>query len=159
MTEKDVQLGMRAPDFALPDTEGGHFRLKEELVNGPAMLLFYPSDFGIVCSLEMRTFQGMYDEFALKRIVVVGISRNSIMTHLQWKESMDIKIRLLSDEDGSVCDMYAGLQEFGLLKGHPRRAVFIVDRDGVIRYVWISTVEGFTPPFEEVREQVRALDL
>lgn len=123
------------------------------------MLLFYPSDFGIVCSLEMKTFQGMQDEFQLKGILVVGISRNSIMTHMQWRESMDIRIRLLSDEDGSVCDMYAGLQEFGLLKGHPRRAVFIVDQDGVTRYIWISRAEGLSPPFEEVREQVRALDL
>lgn len=159
MAEKQVQLGMRAPDFRLPDTEGGHFHLKDELAKGPTMLLFYPSDFGIVCSLEMKTFQGMQDEFELKGMMVVGISRNSIMTHMQWRESMNIRIRLLSDEDGSVCDMYAGLQEFGLLKGHPRRAVFIVDRDGVTRYVWISRAEGLSPPFEEVREQARSLDL
>ena len=159
MVEEEVQVGMPAPDFRLPDALGGDFHLSEELAAGAVMLLFYPSDFGIVCSLEMRTFQGMMDESEAKDVQVVGISRNSIMTHKQWKESMDLEIRLLTDEDGRVCEMYAGLQSFGLLKGFPRRAVFIVDREGIIRYVWISTAEGLTPPFEEVRERIRTLDL
>ena len=150
---------MPAPDFRLPDASDRDFHLSAELTAGAVMLLFYPIDFGTVCSLEMRTFQGMMDEFEAKDVQVVGISRNSIMTHKQWKESMDLEIRLLSDEDGMVCTMYAGLQSFGLLKGFPRRAVFIVDREGIIRYVWISTAEGLTPPFEEVRERIRTLDL
>ena len=159
MAEEDVRVGMPAPDFRLPDASDRDFHLSVELTTGAVMLLFYPIDFGIVCSLEMRTFQGMMDEFEAKDVKVVGISRNSIMTHKQWKESMDLKIRLLTDEDGRVCEMYAGLQSFGLLKDFPRRAVFIVDREGIIRYVWISTAEGLTPPFEEVRERIRTLDL
>jgi peroxiredoxin len=159
MAEENVQIGMMAPDFKLPDASGGDFHLSAELVSGAVMLLFYPSDFGIVCSLEMRTFQGMQDEFNAKRVQVVGISRNSIMTHKQWTESMGLRIRLLSDEDGKVCTMYAGLQSSGLLKGFPRRAVFIVDKKSIIRYVWISMAEGLTPPFEEVRERIRTEDL
>ena len=159
MAEENVQIGMLAPDFRLPDASGGDFHLSAELATGAVMLLFYPSDFGIVCSLEMKTFQGMRDEFDAKGVQVVGISRNSIMTHKQWMESMDLQIRLLSDEDGRVCTMYAGLQSSGLLKGFPRRAVFIVDRRGIIRYVWISTAEGLTPPFEEVRGRIRTEDL
>jgi peroxiredoxin Q/BCP len=159
MAEENVQIGMLAPDFRLPDASGGDFHLSAELATGAVMLLFYPSDFGIVCSLEMRTFQGMQDEFDAKDVQVVGISRNSIITHKQWMESMGLKIRLLSDEDGKVCTMYAGLQTSGLLKGFPRRAVFIVDKEGVIRYVWISMAEGLTPSFEEVRERIRTEDL
>jgi peroxiredoxin Q/BCP len=159
MSEEDVQVGMPAPDFRLPDASDKDFHLSAELAAGAVMLLFYPSDFGIVCSLEMRTFQGMRDEFEAKGVQVVGISRNSIMTHKQWKESMDLQMRLLSDEDGEVCTMYAGLQNFGLLKGFPRRAVLIVDRKGIIRYVWIATAEGLAPPFEEVRERIRTEDI
>jgi peroxiredoxin len=159
MAERDLQEGVRAPDFTLPDADDGRFHLIDELANGPIVLLFYPSDFGIVCSLEMRTFQGMHDEFALKGVEIVGISCNSIRTHKQWKESMGIRIRLLSDEDGSVCEMYAGLQDSGLLKGHPRRAVLVLDRGGTIRYVWVSRAEGLSPPFDEVMEKVRELDL
>ena len=159
MAEKDVQVGMPAPDFTIRDSEDGWFNLHEELKNHPFMLLFYPSDFGIVCSLEMRTFQDMHEKFEAKGIQVVGISRNSIMTHKQWKGSMDIRIRLLSDDDGSVCAKYAGLQESGLLKDHPRRAVFIVDRKGTIRYVWISRAEGLSPPFDEVMGKMMEMDL
>jgi len=150
---------MHAPDFTLPDTDEGHFHLVEELGKGPIILLFYPSDFGIVCTLEMRTFQSRLEEFERKGVKVVGISRNSILTHKQWKESMDVRIRLLSDDDGAVCERYAGLQDSGLLKGHPRRAVIIVDRYARIQYVWISRAEGLFPPFDEVMEKVRELDL
>jgi peroxiredoxin len=159
MAEIDVQIGMLAPDFTLPDTEDGHFHLKDELANGPKILLFYPTDFGIVCSLEMRTFQGMRDEFDSREIGIIGISRNSIITHKQWMESMRFHIRLLSDEAGSVCERYAGLQDSGLLKGHPRRAIFILDRVGIIRYVWIARAEGLTPPFEEVMDKAKSLEL
>ncbi len=159
MAEKGVQLGTRAPDFELPDSEDSVFRLNDELKRGPIMLLFYPNDFGIVCSLEMRTFQGMCDDFKAKGLRLVGISRNSILTHKQWKESMDIRIRLLSDENGSVCLHYAGLQDSSLLKGMPRRAVFVLSQDGLVRYLWISHSEGLPPPFDEVREKVLSLDL
>jgi peroxiredoxin Q/BCP len=158
MAEKDVQLGKRAPDFTLPDTSEGHFHLNIELARGPVVLLFYPNDFGIICSLEMKTFHGMRSELNSKGVTIVGISRNSIMTHKQWMESMNFHVRLLSDEEGNVCELYAGLQDSGLLKGHPRRAVFILDRFGIIRYVWISKVEGLTPPFEEVRERALFLE-
>ena len=159
MVDNDEWVGLPAPDFTLPDTEDGLFHLKRELALGPKILLFYPSDFGIICSLEMRTFQGMLGELASKGIEVVGISRNSIMTHKQWSESMHFQIRLLSDDDGEVCMRYAGLQDSGLLIGHPRRSVFILGRDGIVRYAWISKAEGLSPPFEEVREKARSLDL
>lgn len=159
MAEKDVQSGKLAPDFDLPDADDGRFHLNDELAKGPLILLFYPSDFGIVCSLEMKTFHRMREEFDSKDIAIVGISRNSIITHKQWMESMHFHIRLLSDEEGSVCEMYAGLQDSGLLKGHPRRAVYILDRFGIIRYAWISRAEGLTPPFEEIREKSLSLDL
>jgi thioredoxin-dependent peroxiredoxin len=159
MAEKELQEGMRAPDFGLPDSEDGHFHLNEELAIGPVVLLFYPVDFGVVCSLEMRTFQDLREGFDKKGVKVVGISRNSIVSHKHWKESMNIRVRLLSDEDGSVCEMYAGLQDSGLLKGHPRRSVFIVDRRGTIRYAWVSRAEGLSPPFDEVMTRIREMDL
>jgi thioredoxin-dependent peroxiredoxin len=159
MAETELQEGMRAPDFRLPDSDDGHFHLSHELANGPVVLLFYPVDFGVVCSLEMRTFQDLHEGFDRKGVKVVGISRNSITSHKHWKESMNIRFRLLSDEDGSVCEMYAGLQASGILEGHPRRSVFIVDRRGTIRYTWVSRAEGLTPPFDEVMMKIKEMDL
>lgn len=159
MVKDDAWVGTRAPDFSLPDTQEGVFHLVDELTMGPKILLFYPNDFGIICSLEMRTFQGMRDELGSKGIEIVGISRNSIMTHKLWSASMRFQIRLLSDEDGEVCGKYAGLQESGLLKGHPRRSVFILDRGGIVRYAWVARAEGFSPPFEEVRAMAISLYL
>lgn len=159
MAEKDVQVGMMAPDFELPSDEGWMFHLDDERRASPILLLFYPSDFGIVCSLEMKTFLEMNDELAAKGLRLVGISRNSVQTHRQWKESLGIPFLLLGDDDGQVCLRYAGLQESGLLKGMPRRSAFIVDRERVIRYAWVSHIEGMPPKFEEIRGLLSSLDL
>ena len=159
MAEKDVQVGMRAPDFELAGDDGGVFHLDDERRRSPLILLFYPSDYGIVCSFQMKTFLEMDGEIARKGYRVVGISRNSVQTHLLWKERLGISFLLLADPDGEVCTMYAGLQESGLMKNMPRRAVFIVDREGIIRYAWVSHTEGMPPRFDEIRETIGSLEL
>lgn len=159
MAGNGARVGDVAPDFKLPGSDDSVFCLSEELRARPYMLLFYPSDFGMVCSLEMRAFMDMRQDLEAMGIEAVGISRNSVLTHKQWKESLGIGFRLLSDEDGAVCEMYAGLQDSGLLKGLPRRAVFIVDRRRSIRYAWVSKTEGLLPPFDEIGGSARSLDL
>ncbi|MCX6653296.1 MAG: redoxin domain-containing protein [Methanomassiliicoccales archaeon] len=150
----DLAAGMRAPDFRLSEASEEPFQLHEELKNNPVLLLFYPNDFGIICSLEMRTVHSMCSEISAKGIRVVGVSRNSPYTHRQWKENLGIPFRLLADEDGSVSRQYAGLLEDGLLKGLTRRAVFLVDRDARVQYLWVSHEEALPPPFEKIREAV-----
>ncbi|MCU0860745.1 MAG: redoxin domain-containing protein [Methanomassiliicoccales archaeon] len=158
MAERDVGVGSMAPDFELQGTDDVPFRLSHQLSFGPVMLMFYPNDFGIVCSLQMREFKAM-EELKAKVLRPVGISRNSILTHKQWKESMAIPFLLLTDPEGEVCERYAGLQTSGLLKGMPRRSIFIIGRDGVVRYRWVSSAEGVPLPFEEIRSAVAGMEL
>lgn len=158
MAEREVGVGSMAPDFELQGTDDSPFRLSRQLSLGPVMMMFYPNDFGIVCSLQMREFKAM-EELEAKGLRPVGISRNSILTHKQWKESMGIPFLLLTDPEGEVCERYAGLQTAGILKGLPRRAIFIVGRDGVVRYRWVSPAEGIPPPFEQIKTAVAGMEL
>ena len=159
VSEQDVQVGMMAPDFELPEASEVNVRLAEELKASPILLLFYPNDFGVICSLVMRTFMEHCPELRSHGIRVLGISRNSPYTHRAWKENLGLPFRLLSDQDGVVTMQYGGLQEEGLLAGMCRRAVFIIDRKGVIRYAWVSHQEGVPPPFGEVFATLENADL
>ena len=152
-------MGMVAPDFELPEASEENIRLSDELRTNPVILLFYPNDFGVVCSLVMRTFMEHCPELRSQGIRVLGISRNSPYTHRAWKENLALPFRLLSDQDGTVSMKYGGLQEEGLLAGMCRRAVFIIDRRRVIRYAWVSHQEGIPPPFDDIFAALKNADL
>lgn len=159
MSEQDVQVGMRAPDFELFEASEERIRLYEELKRRPVLLLFYPSDFGIVCSLEMKTFTEMYTDIQNRGVSVLAVGRNSTYSHRQFKENLGIPFPLLSDLDGSVSNRYAGLLDIGVLDGMSRRAAFIIDRLGIVRYYWVSHYDGLLPPFDEIKERVLTLEL
>ena len=157
MSEQDIQVGRRAPDFRLREASEEAFHLYGELRQGPLLLLFYPNDFGIVCSLEMKEIESMLPFIISSGLRVVAVSRNSTYTHRQFKESLGLTFRLLADEEGEVSMRYAGLLADGLLKGMTRRAVFIVDSEGIIRYRWISREMAMLPPFDELSEAIKEL--
>ena len=150
MSEQDVQVGRKAPDFRLKEASENAFHLYGELSRGPLLLLFYPNDFGVVCSLEMKEIQAMLPSILSSGLKVVAVSRNSTYTHRQFKESLGLTFPVLADDEGEVSLIYAGLLEDGLLKGMTRRAVFIVDSEGMIRYCWISREMSTLPPFDEL---------
>ena len=146
-------VGERAPDFTLPEAYGGSLSLSEVLGRGAAVLIFYNGDFGVICNVEMKQFQRMYEEFRRAGAELIGICTNSQFVHSAWKERLDLQFPLLSDFDGKVSDDYGVLMGGeGYLNGRSRRSVFIVDRDGVVRYAWISydTSQAEEPDYDEV---------
>ena len=155
MCEQDVQVGRKAPDFRLREASEKAFHLYGELRQGPLLLLFFPNDFGVVCSLEMKEIQSMLPSILSNGLRVVAVSRQSTYTHRQFKESLGLTFPVLADEEGEVSLRYAGLLDDGLLKGMTQRAVYIVDREGIIRYCWISHEMSVPPPFDDLEEAIR----
>src|SRR6476661_268080 len=125
---KGPRVGDLAPDFILESTEGS-FRLSEHR-GQRVVLLFYPGDETPVCTKQFCSYRDRSDEMASLDADVVGISSQSLDSHSQFTEHHGLNVPLLADEDSSVAKLYdAHAPVIGT-----RRAVVIVDEDGIVRY-------------------------
>jgi peroxiredoxin len=155
-------VGEVIPDFVLPEAFGGTVRLSDLLRQGHALLAFYPSDFGVMCSVEMRALQGKLPQFHERGTTVVGISTNSVVTHSAWKEHMGFTIPRLSDYDGKVSDslgvfvVEAPEQEYML--GRCLRAVAIVDHRHILRFFWVTEDHASEPDYDLLLDACSLLD-
>ncbi len=147
----EPEVGARAPEFELPEAYGGTVRLSEALARRSVVLVFYPSDWGVMCAVELRMLQGLGPKFEEVGAQVVAISTNSVFCHSAWKIHMKFTFPLLADFDGQVSDSYGVLVgEEGYMMGRSMRAVFIVDREGIVRYRWVTYDNASEPDYEQL---------
>jgi peroxiredoxin Q/BCP len=125
---KQPAVGEPAPDFELPGT-GGPFRLSDNR-GRRVVLLFYPGDETPVCTKQFCSYRDRAGDMDSLDAVVVGISSQSLDSHSQFTENHGLNVPLLADEDGAVAKLYdASAPLVGT-----RRAVVIVDEEGVVRH-------------------------
>lgn len=124
-----VGIGDRAPDFTLPGTGGRDYSLAEFL-GKPIVLVFYPGDDTPVCTKQLNAYNDGLDEFADVDAQIVGVSAQDVDSHEAFSSKHGFGFPLLADVDKQVAAAYGTLGPIGF----PRRSVFIIDRDGVIRY-------------------------
>jgi peroxiredoxin len=149
--DSHLQVGDRAPDFEVLDADDRTFRLSEELEKAPIVLAFHPSDFGIICSIQMREFKEVRQVFEEKGYRVVWINTDSRMSHRSWRVKAKIPFPLLEDEENEVSKLYGiFLEEDGLLKDFSNRALFVIQSDGTISYKWVSLRPATSPPMDEL---------
>lgn len=139
------EAGMKAPDFTLPwaDKDGigspdADFSLRG-LKGRVVVLAFYPRDFTSGCTAEMKTFTDRYDTL-IGDAVLVGISTDSLETHVRFAQSMGMPFRLLSDPRQKVSGKY-GAKGTG---GFNRRVVYVIGKDGKV--AWREMQFGATDP-------------
>jgi peroxiredoxin len=144
--------GKEAPDFRVIDADEQWFKLSEELKSGPIVLVFYPADFGVVCSIEMREFKEAKEEFDLRGYRVVWINTDSIRSHRGWRAKMKVPFRMLSDASGKASKLFGVFieNENGLLKRFSNRAIFVIQEDGCITYKWVADQPAVSPDLEQV---------
>jgi peroxiredoxin Q/BCP len=143
---KSPALGEAAPDFELDGTDGP-FRLSGQR-GRRVVLLFYPGDETPVCTKQFCSYRDRSDEMASLDAVIVGISSQSIDSHAQFTEHHGLNVPLLADEDSAVAKQYgAHAPVIGT-----RRAVVIVDEDGVVRYRHDHTLGIDFQDVEQLRE-------
>ena len=126
------------PDFELPATGNQPFRLSEH--RGRAIAIyFYPKDSTPGCTTEAQQFRDLHDEFARAGCVVVGVSRDSIKSHENFKAKQNLPFALLSDTEEVLCQRFSVIKEKKLY-GKPvrgiERSTFVIDRDGFLRREW-----------------------
>ena len=150
-------VGAKAPDFNLPQDLNSSLSLNELVRSKPVLLLFYPSDFGMICSIEMKTFQNRLSEFRPK-CHLVGVSTNSSRSQGDWSMGLGLKFPLLSDLDGRVCREWGVLREdSSYMNGRAYRTVFLVDSNMIIRYKWVPDDPSYEPDYDRLLAEVNKL--
>ncbi|HET9185783.1 MAG TPA: peroxiredoxin [Solirubrobacterales bacterium] len=126
------KVGDPAPEFELPGTGGRTYRLAD--YRGRKLILaFYPGDFTAVCTKQFCSYRDEGERLDDLGAEVLGISAQSLDSHERFAQEKSLNVPLLADEDKEVARAY------GVLAGPMvRRAVFVVDEEGIVRHRKVS---------------------
>lgn len=133
-----LEVGMKAPDFALPDKDGNMVSLAEHL-GRKVVLYFYPRDNTPGCSRQACAFARSYQGFRDQDIVVIGVSRDSVASHQKFAAKYELPFILLSDTELQAIKAYDVWQEkkmYGKVSMGVVRATYIIDEQGMIEKVF-----------------------
>jgi peroxiredoxin len=148
-----VQVGDLAPDFTLPAVQGGVISLKQFRGRKNVVISFVPAAFTPVCSAQWPGYNLVKDVFDKHDAVLLGITTDNVPTLYAWTQEMGgMRFYVLSDfyPHGTTASA------FGILRrdGTAERALFVIDKSGVIRYIDVHNINE-RPPLEDL---VAALD-
>jgi peroxiredoxin len=128
-----LKANQPAPDFEAPNQVGNPIGLKDFKGAQNIVLYFYPKDDTPGCTIEANQFTRLADEFAGLHTIIIGVSKDSCESHQAFINKFGLKIELLSDTSGAVCEAYGVWQEkekngekhMGIV-----RSTFIIDKKG-----------------------------
>jgi len=148
-----ISTGQHAPDFTLFDNAKNKVTLSE-LKGNNILLLFFPLAFTSVCTKELCSVRdniGMYTKVNAK---VFGISVDSLHTLAKFKEEQNLNFQLLSDFNKEASEAYGALYPvFGFnMKGVSKRAAFVIDKDGFVRYSEVLENASEIPNFKSIEK-------
>lgn len=152
-----VKIGNKAPDFFGATDGGGRFSVKD-LGRRKLVLYFYPKNGTPGCTTEAQAFRNSIESFRQEGTEVIGVSKDSIKQHDNFKEKHHLPFPLISDVDGKICKAYGvwqtkknyGREYMGIV-----RSTFLIDAEGNVARVWENVrVKGHV---DEVLAAVRSL--
>jgi glutaredoxin-dependent peroxiredoxin len=155
------KVGEAAPDFKLP------YATQEKLVMKPdeqmslssqrgknVILAFYPADWSGGCTTEVCTLRDTFAELSKLNATVLAISGDYVFSHQEWAKHHNLQFPLLSDHDHRVAKMY---DSFNADYGFNKRTVFLIDKDGVVRYVNLAFKAGDKKDYDALRAELEKL--
>ena len=154
-----VEIGHPAPGFNLYDQDRNE-RSLAEFRGKNVVLAFYPGAFTGVCTTEMCALRDQAGQFNSLNAQVLGISVDAPFAQKAWADANDLNFPILSDFNREAVDQYdVALPNLGGLQGYvaANRAVFIVDKEGVVRYKWLAPSPANEPDYEEIRRALGQL--
>lgn len=150
-------VGDPAPDFQLFTHDTEPWDLSEQ--DAPVVLLFFPGAFTSVCTTELNTVNNSLEDFG--DAVVVGISTDSPFALDEFRSANDLSFPLLSDHDGEVSASYGAKYDNNFtpmnLDRISKRAAFVVDANGILRYREVLDNAGKQPDLDRIKEVLSAL--
>ena len=133
-----LEIGSVAPDFTLPDKEGKPVSLKD-FAGKKVVLYFYPKDSTPGCTRQAQAFRDAFTKFVEAGAVVIGISKDSVKSHLNFATKQELPFVLLSDTEHTVLEAYEVWQEkklYGKVSMGVVRSVYVIDEAGNITAAW-----------------------
>lgn len=154
-----IQIGQPAPDFTLYDSEKNKLTLSD-LKGQHVLILFFPLAFTSTCTAELCSVRDNLSFYNNAKAKVLGISVDSLHTLARYKKDQSLNFSLLSDFNKEVSSLYGSLYDvFGYnMRGVSKRAAFIIDRIGIIRYAEVLENAGHQPDFEKINAVLTTLN-
>ena len=153
-----LDVGAKAPEFTLPNEEMKPVTLSEQLKNGPVVLAFFPAAFSSVCTTEMCTFRDSSADLNKVGATVLGVSVDTFFALKAWKDAQGLKFPLLSDFNKTVIRQYDVVNPDMIgLKDIAKRAVFVIDRSGVVRHREVLDDARNEPDYAKVKTALASL--
>ncbi|MEJ7625003.1 MAG: peroxiredoxin [Pyrinomonadaceae bacterium] len=147
-----MNMSDQAPDFTLTDGNGREWTLSDHK-GKPVVLLFYPGDNTPVCTAQLCSVRDHWSEYQATGAEVVGISTDTVESHKGFAEKNQLPLRLLSDADRKVSEMY---DMKSWLPGRSARGVVVIDGEGKIAYHKVQAVSLFKPSDDDVLAAILA---
>jgi peroxiredoxin Q/BCP len=155
------KVGQAAPDFKLPyaTQEGIHMKPEEQMSLSSqrgknVILAFYPADWSGGCTTEVCTLRDTFAELSKLNATVLAISGDYVFSHQEWAKHHNLQFPLLSDHDHAVAKMYDSFMD-GV--GFNKRTIYLVDKEGVVRYVNLAFKAGDKKDYDALRAELEKL--
>lgn len=150
--------GKKVPSFNLPATGDKNIKLSD-LKGKQLVLYFYPKDSTPGCTLEGQDFRDQYSKFKRQNTEILGVSRDSIKSHENFKAKQNFPFELISDADETLCNIFDVIKMKNMYGKQVRgieRSTFLIDTDGKLRNEWRKvSVKGHV---DEVLQAAKALN-
>ena len=152
-----VHVGAAAPDFCLKDSDMKDVKLSDYRGRN-VVLLFFPLAFTGVCTKELCSIRDEFQEYQNLDAEILAISIDSPFTLARFKSEQHYNFPLLSDFNKEVSKTYnAYYNSFMEMNGVAKRAAFVIDKNGIIRYAEILEDAHELPDFKKVKETLQSL--
>jgi peroxiredoxin len=151
-------IGEKAPDFTLTNQDRAPVTLSEELKKGPVVLAFFPGAFSGTCTKEMCTLRDSMSELNRMSATVLGVSTDTFFALKAWADAQHFTFPLLSDYNKTVIAKY-GVVNPDMIGLHniAKRATFVIDRSGTIRYREVLDDARNEPDYGRLRQALATL--
>jgi peroxiredoxin len=153
-----IEVGAKAPDFTLPNQDREPVTLSAQLQHGPVVLAFMPAAFSGTCTAEMCAFRDSVSDLNKMRAQVIGVTVDTFFALKAWADAQKLSFPLLSDFNKTVIRQYDVVNPDMIgLKDISKRAVFVIDRGGIVRHREVLEDARNEPDYAKVKQALAAL--
>ena len=153
-----VDVGSKAPDFTLMNQDRENVALSQELGKGPAVLAFFPGAFSGTCTKEFCNFRDTMSNFRSVNANVLGISTDTFFALKAWDDQQKLGFPLLSDYNKEVIHKYGVVNPDMIgLKDISKRAVFVIDRNGIVTHREVLEDARNEPDYGKLKEALASV--